>query len=100
MRYVMPDGNSVSAGGYRNSLSRQSYFAGFGVNAWEKSVNGVRAGLSFVGGIVSGYGETENDQSINPFILPTLSIDNGKVGLLFVGVPGVMVAMGIQVRLP
>ena len=72
---------------------------GFNLANWHP--NGTSVQLAWTVGGVSGYGDDVGEVNKHrAFTLPTLTVRNDRLGIMFMGIPGLMVAMGLQVKLP
>lgn len=74
---------SAMAGGFRNSYGRLSGYAGasYEVRPWPW------LGVGAVGGVVTGYGDHPRHSSVQPVLLPMLSIGPRRMNLQLLHVP-------------
>jgi hypothetical protein len=80
---------ALTAGGFRNSLRRPSYYAG-GVWAPEFAHWGI-VRLAAIGGIISGYNYGNwglgRNHTIGPVVAPIMMVDYKRVGANFIVIP-------------
>ena len=99
--YTLANRDAVIAGNYRNSHDRTSSYIAYGLRTWSADA----VGLAFEGrvlfGTVSGYGSNERArQMLRPLILPSFTVRGRRVGAVVMGVPGLLLGLGLEVRLP
>lgn len=101
LQHHFPNRDYVMLGNYRNSFYLQSNYAAYGFNLGNWHPEGANVELAWVVGGVTGYGDSVGEVNKHrAFTLPTLTIRNERMGVMFMGIPGILVAFGVQVRLP
>jgi len=99
--HELANGDSLIVGGYKNSFSRTSSMAFYGVRVTEKRMGSVRATGNLLVGAVSGYGDSEEQrQHFGPAVLPQITFRGREAGVMVIGVPGLLMGLAIEMRLP
>lgn len=99
--HAMSDRGSVVVGSYRNSQDRMSSFAAVGLRAWETRWGGLAIESRVLFGAVSGYGSSETSRNnAQAIMLPALTVRGRDIGVIVTGVPGVLLGLGLEIRLP
>ena len=99
--HSMSERGSVIVGSYRNSQDRMSSFAAVGLRAWETRWSGWAIESRILFGAVSGYGSSETSRNnAQAIVLPALTVRSRDVGVIVTGAPGILLGLGLEIRLP
>lgn len=99
----LPWGDDVVVGAYRNSFYRQSSYAAYGWTAWSMEHDGVQIAAKVLLGGISGYGDSDAQrQNYDVLLAPVVTIREPykHVGLVVLGIPGVLIGLGVELQLP
>ena len=101
IQHIFRNRDYLIVGAYRNSFYLQSNYAGYGFRTWELRGNGLRLESSVLVGGVSGYGDDLGEANKHSLmVIPILTLRGKNAGLMVMGVPGLLLGLGLEVRLP
>ena len=98
--HKLSEDSSLSIGYYRNSLDRNSFYAGYN---WSP-INAGAVKLGVIGGVISGY-PALNKGGAFPMLLPVASLEGKAVGINLTYVPRMkdvssVVALQLKFKIP